>query len=163
MSDDEHTKYGGGRHEGAARSSPYPMSRLSPPHDLVDVAREIQRADALLGAVTSSKLELLARQIRALQAQARDLLEAARRDGELHRAACGFKKRPGGVYHLYRRSDGALYFSMLSPAEWGGAPPHAYAGSYRLEIDMSWTPAEEIDERDAGEGARLARLLGPGA
>lgn len=162
MSDDGYTKHRGGRHEGESRSSPYPMSRLAAPHDLVDVAREIQSADALLGAVTSSKLELLARQIRALQAQARDLLEAAQRDGQLHRAACGFKKRPGGVYHLYRREDGALYFSMLSPEEWGRAPPHAYQGSYRLEVDMSWTPAEEIEGRDAGEGARLARLLGPG-
>jgi hypothetical protein len=123
------------------------MSRLSPPHDLVDVAREIQQANAILGAVTSAKLEVLARQIRALQEQARAVLEAAQRDGELHRAACSFKKRPGHVYHLYRREDGARYLSMLSPEEWGRAP-HAYEGSYRLEADMSWTRAEAIAERD---------------
>jgi hypothetical protein len=157
------------------------MSRLAPPHDLVDVAREIQQADALLGAVTSAKLELVVRQIRALQDEALCLLEAAQRDGELHRTACGFKKRPGRVYHLYRRPDGTRYFSMLSPAEWGGAPPHAFEGSYRLEVDMSWTPlharglcadepreapelsAEEIETRDAGEAAQLRQLLGPGA
>ncbi|AGP42233.1 MULTISPECIES: DUF2452 domain-containing protein [Sorangium] len=161
MSDDGFTKHGGGRHEGPARTSPYPLSRLSAPHELVDVAREIQQADALLGAVTGGKLAQIARQIRSLQEQARQVLEAAQRDSELHRAACNFKKRPGHVYHLYRRGDGVRYLSMLSPEEWGGAPPHAFEGSYRLELDMSWTPADEADAHDAEAGA-LAKLLGPG-
>src|SRR3712207_6501923 len=121
MSDDDFTKHGGGRHEGPSRSSPYPLSRLAPAHDLVDVAREIQQADAMLGAVTGAKLEGLARQIRSLQEEARGILDAARRDSELHRAACSFKKRPGQIYHLYRRPEGALYFSMLSPEDWGGS------------------------------------------
>lgn len=146
MSDDGFIKHGGGRHEGPARTSPYPLSRLSAPHELVDVAREIQQADALLGAVTGGKLALIAQQIRSLQEQARRILDAAQRDGELHRAACNFKKRPGHVYHLYRRDDGVRYLSMLSPEEWGGKPPHAFEGSYRLEVDMSWTPVDEIED-----------------
>lgn len=161
MSDDGYTKHGGGRHEGPARTSPYPLSRLSAPHELVDVAREIQQADALLGAVTGGKLAQIARQIRSLQEQARQVLEAAQRDSELHRAACNFKKRPGHVYHLYRRDDGVRYLSMLSPEEWGGSPPHAFEGSHRLELDMSWTPAGEAESHDAEAGA-LARLLGRG-
>ncbi|WP_437762516.1 DUF2452 domain-containing protein [Sorangium sp. So ce281] len=164
MSDDGYTKHGGGRHEGPSRTSPYPLSRLSAPHELVDVAREIQQADALLGAVTGGKLAQIARQIRSLQEEARRVLEAAQRDGELHRAACNFKKRPGHVYHLYRRGDGVPYLSMLSPEEWGGSPPHAFEGSYRLEVDMSWTPtpSEEAEAHDAEAGA-LARLTGRGA
>lgn len=132
-----------------ASTSPYPMSRLSAPHDLIDVAREIQQADALIGAVTSSRLELLARQIRALQDEARAILEAARRDSDLHRAACNFKKRPGHMYHLYRRDDGRRYFSILSPQDWGGSPPHTFAGSYRLEVDMSWTPVSDVAALEA--------------
>ena len=135
--------------EGPGAASPYPLSRLAPPYELVDIAREIQQADATLGSVTGAKLEMLARQIRALQEQARAVLDAARRDGELHRAACGFRKRPGQVYHLYRRADGTRYFSMLSPEEWGGASPHGFEGSYRLEADMTWTPLDEVEERDA--------------
>jgi hypothetical protein len=149
-----------GRYQGPSSASPYPLSRLAPRHDLVDVAREIQQADAMLGAVTGGKLEMLARQIRALQEQARAVLDAAHRDSELHRAACGFRKRPGGIYHLYRRPDGALYFSMLSPEDWGGASPHPFEGSFRLEADMSWTPLEEIDARDTADAAQIARLLG---
>lgn len=124
------------------RASPYPLSRLAPPFSLVDTAREIETADATLGVRLGGQLELIADQIRGLQERARALLEAARRDQELHRARCNFQRRVGATYHLYRGSDGDRYWSMLSPAEWGGQPPHAFEGSFRLGIDMSWT---EVD------------------
>src|SRR5690606_23671259 len=136
-----------------------PMSGLAPAHDLVDGAREIAAADRAIGAVVGGKLEVIARQIRALQDEAHALLAAARRDLELHRAECSFVKRPGSIYHLYRRGDGRLYFSMLSPDDWGGAPPHAYEGSYRLESDSSWTPLDEIDGAPERPEERLRRLL----
>jgi hypothetical protein len=136
------------------------MSRLSAPHSLVDTAREIQKADALLGAVTGDKLRLIADQIRALQEQARGLLEEARRSAELHRAECRFQKRVGRIYHLYRNGE-RLYFSMLSPVDWGGLAPHAYEGSYRLEADMGWTPVDRVASRDA-QDASARRLLGAG-
>lgn len=158
MSKDEHTRHGGGRHEGPASTSPYPMSRLSAPHDLVDTAREIQKADAVLGAVTGDKLRTIAEQIRALQEQAKGILEEARRSAELHRAECRFQKRVGRVYHLYRDGE-RLYFSMLSPEDWGGRAPHAFEGSYRLEADMAWTPVERATERDEQE-AMVRKLLG---
>jgi hypothetical protein len=48
---------------------------------------------------------------------------------------------------------------MLSPEDWGGQPPKPFRGSYRLENDMSWTPAEAIDQPD--ESAQLlGRLVG---
>lgn len=150
-----------GRHEGPASTSPYPMSRLSAPHDLVNTAREIQQADAVIGAVTGDKLRLIAEQIRSLQEQARVVLEQARRDAELHRAECRFQKRPGHVYHLYRDARGRHYFSMLSPDDWNGRPPHAFEGSYRLEADMSFTPASQAAARDA-EDAGVRLLLDAG-
>jgi hypothetical protein len=128
-------------------TSRYPLSRLSAPHDLVDVAREIQQADATLGSVTVAKLRVIAEQIRALQERAREVLDEAKHASDLHRATCNFKKRPGALYHLYRKSDGALYWSMLSPDEWG-TPPDAYQGSYRLEADMTWTPLADTESRD---------------
>lgn len=152
---------GAGRHAGPARTSPYPVSRLSAPHDLISMAEEIQAADRMVASVTGGRLEEIARQIRQLQAQAADALEQARRATELHRASCNFKKRPGAVYHLYRRPDGQCYFSMLSPDDWGGKPPHPHDGSYRLEADMGWTPAGEVAARDA-ERAQARRLLSGG-
>lgn len=154
----ESKRHDEGKHEGPARTSPYPVSRLAPAVDLVDVAREIERADEVIGSVVGGKLDVIAEQIRALQEQARGILEEARRDLDLHRATCSFPKRVGATYHLYERSNGELYFSMVSPDEWGGAPPHAFRGSYRLEGDQSWTPADEATPRKRPAEV-VARLL----
>lgn len=141
------------------KTSPYPLSRLSAPHDLVDVAREIQKADETLGGVTVAKLRVIAEQIKNLQARAAHILEEAKHAGELHRASGNFQRRPGHVYHLYRRrSDAALYWSMLSPEEWGN-PPDEFQGSYRLEVDMTWTAVEDTAQRDTIEEP-LRKLLG---
>jgi hypothetical protein len=153
------SKFDGSRYEGPAAAAPYPLSRLSAPHDLVDMAREIQHADGMVTAVAAGKLESIARQIRALQQEAAAALESARKDAELHRVQCRFKKIPGHTYHLYVRPNGERYFSLLSPREWNDAPPHVFAGSFRLEADMSFTPAEAIAEREQ-QWAELRPLLG---
>ncbi len=124
-------------------ASPYPVNRLAPPIELVDLAREIARADDLLSLQTTGKLQLLAKQMRALQEEARQLLEETRRNQELHRAQCGFKKIAGQVYHLYKREDDSLQFSLLSPRDWHDTQPFQYVGSYRLASDMRWVEVEE--------------------
>ncbi|MFW6202006.1 MAG: DUF2452 domain-containing protein, partial [Gemmatimonadota bacterium] len=65
------------------------------------------------------------------------------------------------VYHLYRKDDDTLYFSMLSPDDWGGEPPHAHEGSYRLGADMSWTSTDQLTEREESDEV-VRRLLEPG-
>jgi len=160
MTDDPKPRWEGPNVAGPANLSPYPVSRLAPVHDLVDLAAEVQRADATLATVTGGKLVVIAEQIRALQQQAEALLARAHRDAELHRAQCRFEKRPGQVYHLYRRhDDGALWFSLLGPDEWLLPQAQDFVGSYRLEADMSFTPLEEVERRD-NEDAQIARLLG---
>jgi len=150
------------RHHGPASASPYGLSTLAPSISLVDVAGEIERADAMIGAVAHSKLRVIAEQIRALQAKAREVLDEARRDLDLHRARCSFSRRVGHVYHLYRREGGELYWSMVAPHEWGTAPPHEFVGSYRLGADQSWTPADEAGETpDMPPVADLVRKLLP--
>lgn len=136
--DDALKGHDGPRHEGPDRASPYPISRLAPVIGLVDVAREIQAADAILSVKMTAELSVIAEQIRALQERAKAALEAAEESARLHRATCNFKKRPGHVYHLYRKASGARYFSMLSPDEWGGRCPDAFEASYRLELDMTF-------------------------
>jgi hypothetical protein len=139
------------------RAVPYPTSRLAARIDLVDMAQEIERADQAIGMVVGAKLEVIREQMRALQEEARRILEEARASAELHRARCSFRKIAGKVYHLYRKPDGELYFSMLSPDEWGGRPPHAFEGSYRLEVDMSWSPLGS--EHDRPDGRTIVREL----
>ncbi len=144
MADEAITRHRGSLHTGVAHASPYPTSRLAPVHDLVDAARQIAEADAMLGAVANAKLQVIAEQIRSLQAQAREVLETANRDAALHRASCNFRRRPGAIYHLYERPDGTQYFSMLGPAEWG-TPPHPFMGSYELQLDMGWRRRPELE------------------
>ena len=151
----------GETHRGPDRHSPYPVSRLAPAFDLVDVAKEIQKADEMLGAVVGNQLEVIVDQIHALQEQARGILERAQRDADLHRAECAFQRRVGQRYHLWERPDGTLYFSMLSEDDWGPRAPHSFRGSYRLEADMSWTPVEEISRRDEKRGV-VRKMLGGG-
>jgi len=126
----------------SGHGSPYPLSRLAPPITLLDLAREIAQADQMITNRVDAQLEVIARQIRGLQDEARRILEGANQDKDLHRARCAFQKRAGHVYHLYRSNDGSLYFSMLSPTDWH-TPPHSFCGSYRLEADYSWTRLED--------------------
>lgn len=144
-------------HQGSARTAPYPVSRLGASVDLVDLAQQISTADSHINTRVSSKLQLIADQIRYLQEEAREVLESAQRDQELHRAQCNFKRIPGRIYHLYQRADGSNYFSMLGPEEWGGKPPHEFRGSYRLENDMSWTQGDQLDQPD--DSRELVRKL----
>ncbi len=135
-------------HDGHSRSAPYPVSRLGVNVDLVDLAQQISSADSHINTRVSAKLQVIADQIRHLQDEAREALESAQRDQDLHRAQCNFKRIPGKTYHLYQRPDGSNYFSMLGSDDWGGKPPHQFKGSYRLENDMSWTPADQMDMPD---------------
>jgi hypothetical protein len=126
-----------------AHASPYPLSRLAPQFDLVDMAREIQEADRVLNLRASAKLQVIAEQIKVLQAQARTILNETQRDQMLHRAECHFTRRPNQIYYLYRRPAGSLYFSLLSLRDWQNQPPHEFVGAYRLEADMSWVLVDE--------------------
>ncbi|WP_295406131.1 DUF2452 domain-containing protein [uncultured Thiocystis sp.] len=145
-------------HRGAEHSSPYPVSRLAPAFDTGDLAAEVARAESMLSVRTGAKLRVIADQIRLLQQEARKVLDDAREDQALNQAQCAFKRIPGKTYHLYRREDGRAFFSMLSPAEWGGSTPHRFVGSYRLETDYSWIPDEQADRTDE-TGELVAQLL----
>jgi alkylation response protein AidB-like acyl-CoA dehydrogenase len=148
---------GNGPYRGPAREAPYALSRLSGPVSLVDVARQIEQADAFLASTTSARLELIAQQMQALREAARAVLEKAELDAELHRVDARFKRYPGRTYHLYQRATGERYWSLLSPAEWGGAAPHAFLGSYRLESDQSFTRLDPAG--DAPEPNKPRRLV----
>lgn len=145
-------------HHGEDHSSPYPTSRLAPAFQAPELAAEVARAEAMLGARTSAKLRVITDQIKALQAEARKVLDEARDEQALTHAECSFKRIPGRTYHLYRRAEGGTFFSMLSPGDWGGDTPHAFLGSYRLEVDYSWTPAERLDAED-DTGPMINQLL----
>ncbi|XP_063001201.1 uncharacterized protein C1orf50 homolog [Elgaria multicarinata webbii] len=126
-----------------------PAARKARPSDLVALARQVDTADDFVRANACNRLTVIAEQIRYLQEQAKKVLEDANRDADLHHVACNFVKKPGNVYYLYRRGNGQRYFSMLSPKEWGGSCPSEFLGAYKLQHDMSWTPSDSVEKRDA--------------
>ncbi|XP_072308118.1 uncharacterized protein C1orf50 homolog [Eucyclogobius newberryi] len=138
--------------------SSYQTMRTGDPMDLVELASQVQRGDDFIKANASNKLTVIADQIRYLQEQARKVLEEAKRDADLHHAACNLVKKPGNMYYLYERPSGQKYFSIISPKEWGPSCPHSYIGGFKLQHDMSWTPVEEMEKRDA-EIAIMDKLL----
>ncbi len=145
-------------HKGEKRSAPYPTSRLSPPVNLTELAKELEKADLVVSSKVNAQLNLIADQIRSLKKQAQDILENAHEDMSLHRAKCNFKKIPGKIYHLYRDSRNNLYFSMLSPDDWKGNPPHQFINSYNLGSDFSWIPADQIQEIHTNEVLKILSL-----
>lgn len=115
--------------------------------DIVALASQIKEADVAIRNTACSKLTLILDQIRFLQGQAEKILKETDANERLHHAACNFKKNPGTIYHLYERDSGQTYFSMLSLDDWGPSFKHRFLGSYRLELDHSWTPVEELERR----------------
>ena len=51
-----------------------------------------------------------------------------------------------------------LIFYTLSKKDWGRSCPHEYLGGYRLESDMSWTQATQLDRKDR-ELAAINQIL----
>lgn len=130
------------------RSSTYPTSRLSPNFEPADQLEAVKDSDRFLGTVAGAKLKLIHDQIQHLREQAKMIIFTAERDAKLHRASCSFEKRTGHTYYLYMRVGQELYFSILSPEDWGGDPPQKFMGAYRLEIDMSWTALDNDSKED---------------
>lgn len=134
---------------GVELVSSYQTNRVGDPMDLVALAEQVQKGDDFVKANAGNKLTVIADQIRYLQEQARKVLVEAKRDADLHHAACNIVKKPGTMYYLYQRPSGQKYFSIISPKEWGPSCPHPYLGAFKLQYDMSWTPIEEVEKRDA--------------
>ena len=148
MTDSHDNKYSGDNFRGADHASPYPVSRLGAPISLVDSARIIEAASSKVALRTNAQLEVIVEQMKALQERAREIIEQASRDVDLIHAECRFHRVPGKIYHLFERGDGHRYFSMVGPAEFGGAVPPGFIASSRSEHDESWTRVAEMDARD---------------
>ncbi|MCG8570088.1 MAG: DUF2452 domain-containing protein [Spirochaetes bacterium] len=117
---------------------PYPSRTLDPPISIVEQAKEIEKAEKMLSLQVNGKLELIVKQIRFLQEEARKIIEEAHHDLNLHKVKCNFVKIPGETIHLYEKADHSLYFSRLSFQDWQGEPPHVYKGSYQFREDHSF-------------------------
>uniref|UniRef100_A0A7E4VPN1 DUF2452 domain-containing protein n=1 Tax=Panagrellus redivivus TaxID=6233 RepID=A0A7E4VPN1_PANRE len=114
------------------------------PTDLVELAKSIQSSHEFVQSNAVSKLSVIAEQMAALENQAKQIIEKARLDAELHNIPCNLQKIPGKMYHLWQKPSGERFFSMLSPEEWTTSK-NEHLGSFRFEYDRSWTAEKDFD------------------
>ena len=117
---------------------------VSDPHDLVNLAKQIETCDAFIRANVSNRLQVIVNQVNFLRQEAQRILIKARRDDELNHSACNLVRRPGQIYYYYERQSGQKYFSIMHPQDWitnvkNNGCPHRFLGAYKLEYDNSWT------------------------
>ncbi|CAD6193949.1 unnamed protein product [Caenorhabditis auriculariae] len=126
--------------------------------DLVSLACQLANARDLVKGRACDRLRDIARQMEHLQMAAREILQDAQRDEDLHQVPCNMAKQPGRIYHLYSK-NGQRFFSLIAPHEWGQPEKlEQYSGSYRLEFDRSWTPIDEVEKRDT-DVERIQHLM----
>jgi hypothetical protein len=102
-------------------------------HQALEAMRE--QTDAGLAQI-KAQLDLLAQQAQAIQLR-RDI--AAR----IFAIPLSFKPEMGHSYHLYRRSDGSRFLSMVGPREWGRSRPElTFEATVRLLSDHTWEVLE---------------------
>lgn len=143
--------YTGDNHKGSSSSSPYGISRLSPAIVLANEDEQITIAGNAIVQSSNAKLDMIIKQIEFLKNQAEKVISDARHNVMLHQAKCSFDRKPGQTYHLYKKNDGTMQWSILSFEDWMGSPPWEYVGSYQLMGDQTWRdisdpePEQSID------------------
>lgn len=125
--------------------------------DLEKLVETLQKSEEHVKNTAFNKLQVIGEQIKFLQKQAHDILSAASQDSELHKVPCNFVKVPGQIYHLYRRPDGSRLWSMISPEEFGSSNKNEHLGSFRMEVDRSFTRADQLQEY--AENRKFAETL----
>lgn len=150
---------GGNSKEFALNSN----AALAPKHeDLTQLAASIATADSHIVSSAHGKLVQIAEQMKMLQKQAEDVLKKAKEDQMLAHAACNFEKKPGQIYHLYKRLEKeTFYWSMLSLDDFKGkCPSHSeFMGSYKFEADRTFTKAGSKSEERQNLEAFVNEML----
>lgn len=108
--------------------------------EIIELAKTIALADDRVMNRVTNKLEVIAEQMNFLREQALRILKEGHTSMRLNHIPCNFLKVPGNTYYLYKRPSGQIYFSVLSPDDWRGKPPHTFCGSYIYGRDSSWIP-----------------------
>ncbi len=95
------------------------------------------------------QLKLLDELYKELVQKAGKVIAKAQEDVALHEIPVNAAKRRGRIYYLYQsgHSETSLFFSILEPAEYAKADPHArFMGMYRLNEDSTWSRLDSDDE-----------------
>ena len=108
-----------------------PTSISSPP--LIpnrDISNEVI---SLVNDVGNSKINLIKSLIDQLVESGRNEIQNINDSVELWHISCSFIRKAGDIIHLYERSEGSKFWSIIGPDEWSNNLIHL--GSYRILYD----------------------------
>jgi hypothetical protein len=101
------------------------------------------RAVALESAENQARqqMAMLRRQAEALMEEARRIEERLLLSVQIFQADVNFTPVVGQVYHLYQRSNGTKFLSLIGPSQWGSrASSLEHLGTFKHLADSTWEP-----------------------
>ncbi len=87
---------------------------------------------------TGISLDQIRGQIALLLDQAREIQDRITFSEKIYLADCGFEPVIGKSYHLYKRTDGSEFLSMISPEEWTSRYQFTFLTTVVLLSDHTW-------------------------
>ncbi len=124
---------------GLPSFAPIPLNISSPsirPED-----RRLIKAQAVeaMHLKAQQQINLLKRQAALIMEQAKELEDRVLISQQIYEATMRFAPTMGMTYHLYKRMDGEVLLSLVSPAEWGQRFPFKYfVATVKLLADHTW-------------------------
>lgn len=109
----------------------------------VDKGRVKGRAVEAMYQQTDQQLDQIKEQIELLAKQAKGIQDRISISEKIYQADINFEPLIGFVYHLYQKKDGTYVVSMVSPAEWGAAPPYTFIATVKMLADHTWEVLEK--------------------
>lgn len=83
-----------------------------------------------------AKLKILFKQMESIKNEINSVINESLETDNLQSIECSFKKVPGNTYYLYKKHEGELFFSILSPKEWD--TNNTYIDGYFYDFDLTF-------------------------
>ena len=94
---------------------------------------------------TEMQLDQIRRQVELLASQAQEIHKRVEISERIYLSEMNFKPLIGHTYHLYTRSNGTEFLSMIGPDEWGRSAPVIFPATIKLLADHTWDILRSAD------------------
>lgn len=94
---------------------------------------------------TEMQLDQIRRQVELLASQAQEIHKRVEISERIYLSEMNFKPLIGHTYHLYTRSNGTEFLSMIGPDEWGRSAPVIFQATIKLLADHTWDILRSAD------------------
>jgi hypothetical protein len=87
---------------------------------------------------TNMQLDQIRKQVELLAEQAQQIHRRVEISERIYLTEMNFKPLIGHIYHLYTRTDGSEFLSMVAPDEWGRSSKVTFQATVKLLADHTW-------------------------